>query len=95
MELYRSYSKSAFTNELKKLIPDINSNDLIKSNAGVRAQACDINGNLIDDFKIVKTKNITHIINSPSPAATSSLSIAVPDPEQRFKSIEKYPLWIP
>lgn len=74
-EFYRSFSKSAFTKALQKLIPDIAEDDLIPSEAGVRAQACDKFGGLIDDFKIVEESNAIHILNAPSPAATSSLSI--------------------
>lgn len=74
-EIYRSLSKSAFTNALKKLIPEIEADDLIEGGAGVRAQACDRKGNLIDDFNILQNNNIIHVRNAPSPAATSSLSI--------------------
>ncbi|QIL39218.1 L-2-hydroxyglutarate oxidase [Pedobacter sp. HDW13] len=74
-EIYRSLSKTAFTNALQKLIPEIQSNDLVEGGAGVRAQACDRKGNLIDDFNILQNKNIIHVRNAPSPAATSSLSI--------------------
>lgn len=74
-EIYRSLSKSAFTHALQKLIPEIEKDDLITGGAGIRAQACDRRGNLIDDFNILHNKNIIHVRNAPSPAATSSLSI--------------------
>jgi len=74
-EIYRSLSKEAFTRALQKLIPEITENDLIKGGAGVRAQACDRNGTLIDDFDISQSKNIVHVRNAPSPAATSCLAI--------------------
>ncbi|NML55990.1 L-2-hydroxyglutarate oxidase [Chryseobacterium cheonjiense] len=74
-EMHRSLSKSAFTKALQKLIPEIRESDLIPGGAGVRAQACDRDGNLIDDFDIVKNNNIIHVRNAPSPAATSCLSI--------------------
>ena len=74
-EIYRSLSKAAFTRSLQKLIPEINQDDLIEGGAGVRAQACDKKGNLIDDFNILQNGNIIHVRNAPSPAATSSLSI--------------------
>lgn len=74
-EIYRSLSKRAFTKALQKLIPEIKEEDLIEGGAGVRAQACDRAGNLIDDFNILQKKNIIHVRNAPSPAATSSLSI--------------------
>lgn len=74
-EMYRSLSKSAFTKALQKLIPEIQGSDLEKGGAGIRAQACDRNGNLIDDFDIVKNNRIVHVRNAPSPAATSCLAI--------------------
>lgn len=74
-EYYRSYSKSAFTKALQKLVPGIQQNDLIPAGSGVRAQACDKTGGLLDDFKIIEKPGIIHVLNAPSPAATSSLSI--------------------
>lgn len=74
-EMYRSYSKTAFTKALQRLIPEINKEDLEIGNAGVRAQACDSKGNLTDDFLIFEEKNIINVCNAPSPAATSSLAI--------------------
>ena len=74
-EIYRSLSKSAFVSALQKLIPSINEEDVVSYKAGVRAQAVDKKGNLLDDFKIIENKNMVHILNAPSPAATASLSI--------------------
>lgn len=74
-EFYRSFSKTAFTNALRKFIPQIEEDDLIPAEAGVRAQACDREGGLLDDFKIIEKPGAVHILNAPSPAATSSLSI--------------------
>jgi L-2-hydroxyglutarate oxidase len=74
-EMYRSYSKSAFTKALQELIPEIQKKDLVESGSGVRAQACDQKGGLIDDFLVVEHQNFINICNSPSPAATSSLAI--------------------
>ena len=74
-EFYRSYSKSAFTKALQRLVPEIEVNDLVTGGAGVRAQACDRNGGLIDDFMIHQTDKVINVLNAPSPAATSSLSI--------------------
>ncbi len=74
-ELYRSYSKSAFTRGLQELIPEIQESDLIASDAGVRAQACDRTGGLLDDFSIHESKFSINVLNAPSPAATSALSI--------------------
>ena len=74
-EMYRSFSKAAFTKALQKLMPEIRKQDLIPGGAGVRAQACDKNGGLIDDFLILESKGIVNVCNAPSPAATSSLAI--------------------
>jgi len=74
-EMYRSYSKSAFTKALQRLIPEIQKDDLEAGNAGVRAQACDSKGNLSDDFLIFENNTIINVCNAPSPAATSSLAI--------------------
>jgi (S)-2-hydroxyglutarate dehydrogenase len=74
-EMYRSFSKAAFTRALQKLIPEIQEADLIDGGAGVRAQACDRTGGLVDDFLILENKRVVNVCNAPSPAATSSLSI--------------------
>lgn len=74
-EVHRSLSKAAFTKALQKLLPEIQEDDLVTGGSGVRAQACNRNGMLIDDFDIVKNGNIIHVRNAPSPAATSCLSI--------------------
>ena len=74
-EMYRSYSKAAFTKALQKMLPSIQEEDLAPGGAGVRAQACDRNGGLLDDFMILEKKEVIHVCNAPSPAATSSLSI--------------------
>ncbi|MBX2966476.1 MAG: L-2-hydroxyglutarate oxidase [Cyclobacteriaceae bacterium] len=74
-EMYRSFSKAAFTKALQQLIPEIQQHDLTDGGAGVRAQACDRNGGLVDDFLILEEKQVINVCNAPSPAATSSLSI--------------------
>ena len=74
-EMYRSYSKRAFVTALQRLIPEITGDDIIQGSAGVRAQACDSKGNLIDDFLIYETHRVINVCNAPSPAATSSLAI--------------------
>lgn len=83
-EIYRSLSKAAFTRALQKLIPEIQEKDLIPGGAGVRAQACDRNGKLIDDFDILRREDIIHVRNAPSPAATSCLAIGRTITEQVF-----------
>lgn len=76
-EYYRSFSKRAFTKALQKLVPAVTMDDLEPAGAGVRAQACDKEGNLIDDFYIQESDQFIHVLNAPSPAATSSLSIGM------------------
>ena len=60
---------------MQKLIPEVQAEHLEPGGAGVRAQACDRQGNLFDDFDIRQHGNIIHICNAPSPAATASLAI--------------------
>jgi L-2-hydroxyglutarate oxidase len=74
-EYKRSFSKRAFTQALQALIPEIRQEHLIAAEAGVRAQACDKQGGLIDDFLFAEENNQIHVLNAPSPAATSSLAI--------------------
>jgi L-2-hydroxyglutarate oxidase len=74
-EMYRSFSKAAFTRALQKMVPEIQEDDLVEGGAGVRAQACDRTGGLVDDFMIVEEARVINVCNAPSPAATSSLSI--------------------
>ena len=74
-EYYLSFSKRAFTKALQGLVPMVQEDDLEPAGAGVRAQACDKDGGLIDDFYIQESEMFVHVLNAPSPAATSSLSI--------------------
>jgi (S)-2-hydroxyglutarate dehydrogenase len=74
-EYYRSFNKSAFTKALQRLVPEIEKEDLVPGGAGIRAQACDRRGGLIDDFFFSETNQAINILNAPSPAATASLSI--------------------
>jgi L-2-hydroxyglutarate oxidase len=75
-EYKRSLSKRKFTLALQQLVPNITEADLIKGDAGVRAQACDRAGNLIDDFVISESEGMLNVLNAPSPAATACLSVA-------------------
>lgn len=75
-EIVRSFSKKAFVNGLKKLVPTVEDNDLVPASAGVRAQALMKNGKLMDDFIIVDGENSVHVLNAPSPAATAAFPIA-------------------
>lgn len=74
-EMYRSLHKRAMVKELQKLVPAVGSQDLVRAGAGVRAQALDPQGKLIEDFHIVQEPRIIHVLNAPSPAATASLMI--------------------
>lgn len=86
-EYYRSFSKSAFTKALQALVPEIQKDDLIPGGAGVRAQACDYDGGLLDDFAIIENKQAINVLNAPSPAATSSLSIGKTVAEMALKRL--------
>ena len=74
-EVLRSLSKSQFVKALQRLVPEIQSSDLVVAPAGVRAQALRPDGTLVDDFLIEHRGNITSVANAPSPAATASLAI--------------------
>jgi len=75
-EYHRSWSKAAFVKSLQRLVPELTSDDLKPGGSGVRAQALDLNGKLVDDFHFVYNDGIVHVSNVPSPAATASLAIA-------------------
>ena len=74
-EMHRSYSKQVFVHDLQKLIPEIKETDLAPGGAGVRAQAVAADGALLDDFSILRGQQAIHVLNAPSPGATSSLAI--------------------
>jgi L-2-hydroxyglutarate oxidase LhgO len=75
-EYHRSWSQAAFARALQRLIPELTADDLEPGGSGVRAQALNWQGELIDDFHFVYTEGIVHVSNVPSPAATASLAIA-------------------
>jgi (S)-2-hydroxyglutarate dehydrogenase len=75
-EYKRAFSKRLFVKALQKMMPTITTNDVQQARAGVRAQAIDFNGNMVDDFKIMKHNNNIHVLNAPSPAASSCMAIA-------------------
>ena len=74
-ELRRSFSKAKFVRDLQRLLPAVQAEDVIPGGAGVRAQAVDSSGALLDDFCIEQTRGAIHVLNAPSPGATASLSI--------------------
>lgn len=74
-EMWRSASRRAFARALQRLVPEVTAADLRPGGAGVRAQALDRTGHLVDDFHIVEAERQIHVLNAPSPAATASLAI--------------------
>ncbi len=74
-ELYRSLSKAAFLRALQRLLPELRAEDIHRAGAGVRAQAVDPDGKLVDDFRLLQADRMVHVLNAPSPAATASISI--------------------
>ncbi|KAF0647250.1 hydroxyglutarate oxidase [Streptomyces fradiae ATCC 10745 = DSM 40063] len=74
-ELHRSLSKPAFTQAVRRLLPQVTAEDLRPAPAGVRAQAVLWDGTLVDDFLIREAPRTVHVLNAPSPAATASLPI--------------------
>jgi L-2-hydroxyglutarate oxidase len=74
-EIRRSFSRELFCRSLQRLVPEIQPDDLIPGGAGVRAQAMSPEGSLVDDFHFVQGDRELHVVNAPSPAATSSLAI--------------------
>lgn len=74
-ELRRSLSKRLFVRSIQELVPDVSETDVVPGGSGVRAQAIDASGRLVDDFHIVRSDRALHVLNAPSPAATASLAI--------------------
>ena len=74
-EMWRSFSKRAFVKALRRLMPEIRSEHLVAAPAGVRAQALERSGRIVDDFLILDSERIVNVCNAPSPAATASLNI--------------------
>jgi len=75
-EMYGSVSKRAYMKAARRYVPEIGVHDVVRAGAGVRAQALDRDGKLVDDFRIHRLGAVTAIRNAPSPAATSSMAIA-------------------
>jgi len=74
-ELVRSGNVHAFARAVQKLVPAIQAEDLLPARAGVRAQAVDRDGKLVEDFRFARGEGWLHVLNAPSPAATASLAI--------------------
>ncbi|MDR7251500.1 L-2-hydroxyglutarate oxidase LhgO [Nocardioides sp. BE266] len=75
-EVIGSASMRAFMRKASRYVPEIGAADVVRAGSGVRAQAVDRDGSLVDDFRIVQADGVTLVRNAPSPAATSSLAIA-------------------
>lgn len=75
-EYKRAFSKRLFVKELQRMMPSISMDDVRPARAGVRAQALDADGYLVNDFKIMNVNGTIHVLNAPSPAATSCLAVA-------------------
>jgi L-2-hydroxyglutarate oxidase LhgO len=74
-EAQRSVSKASFVAGLQRLVPEIRAEDLVPGGSGVRAQAIQRSGALVDDFQFSQNKHMLHLYNVPSPAATASIAI--------------------
>ncbi len=74
-EMKRSFSKQLFTTALQRLVPELEESDLEPGGAGVRAQAMNDQGELLQDFCIIERPHALHLLNAPSPGATASFAI--------------------
>ncbi len=75
-ELHGSLSKRAYMRAARRYVPEVGPGDVVRAGAGVRAQALDLDGTLVDDFRIHRLGRVVAVRNAPSPAATSSMAIA-------------------
>jgi L-2-hydroxyglutarate oxidase len=85
-EVYRSFSKRAFLAALRRLVPALKMEDLVPGGCGVRAQAMEPDGSLVDDFRIISADQMVHVLNAPSPGATASISIGRHIADVAFRS---------
>lgn len=91
-EMFRDYVKAAYVKELQRYLPELQADDIEPGPSGVRAQALANDGRLMDDFMILYGENTVHILNAPSPAATSSLVLAkmiVDEAQRNFELVKK------
>ena len=91
-EMYRSFSKRAFWHALQGLMPEVKFGDLVSAGAGVRAQAVEPSGKLVDDFFIRQAERMIHVLNAPSPAATASIAIGRTIADMALKELGLPPL---
>jgi len=75
-EIRHATSRSSFVSELRRLVPELTVRDVLPGPSGIRAQALDRDGRLVDDFVLHRTERALHVRNAPSPAATSSLALS-------------------
>jgi L-2-hydroxyglutarate oxidase LhgO len=75
IEQARSWSRRLMARQVQRLVPDLRREDLRPSGSGVRAQAVASDGTLIDDFALVESARMVHVLNAPSPGATASLAL--------------------
>ena len=75
-ELRHASSRRAFVADLRRFVPELEVADVLPGPSGIRAQALDRDGILVDDFVVHRTEHALHVRNAPSPAATSSLALA-------------------
>jgi L-2-hydroxyglutarate oxidase len=75
-EMWRDWSKGAFLAELQRFVPELRADQITFGPSGIRAQAVDLDGSMVDDFRFRGVDRVIHVVNAPSPAATSSLAIA-------------------
>ena len=88
VELWRDWSKSAFLGALRRYVPELRADQLVFGPSGVRAQALDPDGTLVDDFRLGGSRHVLHVRNAPSPAATASLAIGRELAEQAIERFE-------
>jgi L-2-hydroxyglutarate oxidase len=74
-EYARSWSRARFVSGLRRLLPEVSEGDLAPAGCGIRAQAVDRAGRLVDDFVFAEGERMLHVINAPSPAATASMAL--------------------
>ncbi len=87
-ELRRALSKDRFVASLRELVPGLEADDVVRGQAGVRAQAVDRAGRLLDDFHVLAGKRSLHVLNAPSPGATASLEIGRTVAQQAIRQLE-------
>lgn len=86
-EMRRSFNKRYFYQAVLPLLPELQEEDLVPAGAGVRAMACDADGNLVDDYIFFERAGVINVGNAPSPAATASLAIGETVAEKALRQL--------